>query len=98
MAENNIDAAKANKDCMRTLLPKLYEQGEDNLYFFIAALSSEENLDNLDICEASATCLKNVKELLDELNIMEPDKRKKMQELIDKSIDICLDRKKVFER
>ena len=94
MAENNTDAVKANKDCMRNLVPEMYKQGEDNLYFFIAALSSEENLSDIDACEASAICLRNVKELLDELNIMEQDKRKKLQELIDKSVDICTDRKK----
>lgn len=95
--DNNIDSVQANKECMRTLLPKLYEQGEDNLYFFIAALSSDENLENLEICEASATCLRNVRELLDELNIMESDKRKNIQDLIDKSIDICINRKKEVE-
>lgn len=94
---NNIDSVQANKECMRILLPKLYEQGEDNLYFFIAALSSDENLENLEICEASTTCLRNVRELLDELNILESDKRKSIQDLIDKSINICVNRKKEFE-
>ena len=81
---------KKNKECILKILPALHES--DSLYYFVAGLTSETNLETEVSCDQSIMCLRNMKEGLDELNLLEKEERVKLQELIDKSIDICLDR------
>lgn len=84
-----IDPDELSKTYMKTIAVNLNKAGM--LYYFVAALSSEESLESKDACDYAAQSLRDLKSALDELELMEPDKREDLKKLIDDSIQHCYD-------
>lgn len=72
---------------MKDLAKGLYEQGM--LYFFIAALSSEANLSDEVAKSASINQLKELRDAVNAVQEIPNEKKPKLVELIDKSIEVC---------
>ena len=88
-AITGIDPDELSKSYMKTIAKELDKAGM--LYYFVAALTSEESLDRKDSCDYAAQSLRDLKSALDELEPMEPDKREDLKKLIDDSIQHCYD-------
>ena len=81
-----------NKDnAMHILVSELWNQ--KMLYYLIAALSSDENLDSIIAKESSITQLKEILKVVTETNIIPEDKQENLKKLIEKSIEICENKK-----
>ena len=91
-----IDPDELSKSYMKKIAVNLNKTGM--LYYFVAALSSEESLESKDACDHAAQSLQDLKSALDELELMEPDKREDLKKLIDDSIQHCYDVQKELKK
>lgn len=84
-----IDLDELSKSYMKTIAVNLNRAGM--LYHFVTALSSKESLESKDACGYAIQSLQDLKSALDELKLMEPDKREDLKKHIDGSIQHCYD-------
>jgi hypothetical protein len=84
-----IDPDELSKSYMKTIAVELHKAGM--LYYFVAAISSEESLDKKESCDFAVQSLRDLKAALDEVDIMELNEREKLKVLIDETIQHCYD-------
>ena len=84
-----IDLDELSKSYMKTIAVNLNRAGM--LYHFVTALSSKESLESKDACGYAIQSLQDLKSVLDELKLMEPNKREDLKKHIDDSIQYCYD-------
>lgn len=87
-----IDPDELSKSYMKTIAVNLYKAGMLN--YFITALSSEESLDQKESCEFTVQSLKDLKSVLNEIELIKAEECKELQKFIDDNIQHCYDMQK----